>query len=227
MVFNQYMQMYTVGYLKWWRRRRSRVHKQHCATIYIVRRRWMERQWSFREWVWKQACQATEVRRWCMFVPLFLESVMHVISYYHSCPLPLCRPSLSQSESESDEPPLSHFNCDSEVSVYSQTSTGYTTFELVNILMSTLIPEEKVCKLQPLGVNLDAVNTEDKKADDLGSWRSTGTCTTYFRVNRRNKAEFLQTTPTQAAMGLFVVILHILIHTSYNIVWWCIVNIQG
>ena len=159
---------------------------------------------------------------------------MHVISYYHSCPLSLCRPSLSESELESDEPPLSHFNCDLEVPVYSQTSTGYSTFELSN--MSSAITEEKVCKLQPLGVNcnytfimnVDAVNyTEDMKADDLGSWRSTGTCTTYFRVHMRNKAEFLQTTPTQAAMGLFVVVLRPFIHTSYNIFWWCIVNIKG
>ena len=99
--------------------------------------------------------------------------------------------------------------------MYSQTPTGYTAAELVNILMSTSIPKEKVCKLQPLGVNcnctfivdLDSVCTEDMKADDLGSWRSTGTRRLYFRVNKRNKAEFLQTTPTQtAAAGVFVVV---------------------
>ena len=75
------------------------------------------------------------------------------------------------------------FNDDPELPVYSQTPTGYSLSDLVDILMCEAIPEEKICKVQPLGVNrnctfiidFDAVSSEDIKADDLGSWKSNGT----------------------------------------------------
>ena len=47
--------------------------------------------------------------------------------------------------------------------------------------MSKSLPENKICQIQPLGVNcnctfiidLDSVSYEDLKADDVGSWKST------------------------------------------------------
>ena len=93
----------------------------------------------------------------------------------------------------SRKPPLLYFNDD--LPVYSHTSISYTLSELVDILMSESLPEEKVCKkVQPLGVNrnctsiinLDSVSTEDMKADGLGCWKSNGTRQLYFKLNRRN-----------------------------------------
>lgn len=129
---------------------------------------------------------------------------------------------------------MSHFNADPELPVYSQTSTGYLATELIDILMSDSISDEKVCRVQPLGVNhnctfvmdLDSVSIEDLKADDLGSWKSNGTRRMYFQVDERNKAVFVQAKPTQAA-GYFVLIRRYFIHTSYSKFRRCIVEIQG
>lgn len=95
----------------------------------------------------------------------------------------ICRLS-SASESGSDEQThLSHFYEDHDLPVFLQASTGYSLSDLVDILMSNSLPEEKVCMVQPLGVNrnctfiidLDLVRVEDIKADELGLWKSNGT----------------------------------------------------
>lgn len=132
------------------------------------------------------------------------------------------------------KPPFLYFNDDPELPVYSHTSIGYTLSELVDILMSESLPEEKVCKIQPLGVNrnctfimdLDSVSTEDMKADDLGSWKSNGTRRSYFKLNRRNIAEFLKAAPSQTA-GHFVIIRRYFVHHTYSKFWRCIVEIRG
>ena len=143
--------------------------------------------------------------------------------------------SLSSSESNvSRKPPLLYFNDNPELPVYSHTSIGYTLSELVDILMSESLPEEKVCKVQPLGVNhnctfiidLDSVSTEDMKADDLRSWKSNGTRRSYFNLNRRNTAEFLKEALSQTA-GHFVIIRRYFVHHTYSKFRRCIVEIRG
>ena len=44
---------------------------------------------------------------------------------------------------------ITHFNDDPELPVYSQ-RPGYSLSELVEILMSGTLPEDKVCQIQPL-----------------------------------------------------------------------------
>jgi len=52
------------------------------------------------------------------------------------------------------------------------------------------MPLDHVCTVQPLGVSqnavflidIDIINFEDLKVDDLGLWKGTGTKKTYFRV---------------------------------------------
>ena len=100
---------------------------------------------------------------------------------------------------ECEEPSLSFFNDDPELPVFSQTCVGYSLSDIVDILMRESIPEDKVCKVQPLGVSrncsfiidLDSVSIEDLKADDLGSWKSNGTRRSYFKLNRKNRIEFI------------------------------------
>ena len=130
-----------------------------------------------------------------------------------------------------DDPPL-FFNDDPELPIYSKHPSGYPLPQLVSILMDPALPEEKVCKLQPLGVSqnctfivdLDAVNPDDLKADDLGSWKGTGTRRTHFTVDETNKAEFRPSAPSGA---FFVIIRRYYVHRTYLKFHRCIVELQG
>ena len=99
--------------------------------------------------------------------------------------------------------PLQYFNNYPELPVYSETSSGYNLPELISILMSASASDDKVCHVQPLGVSqnctiiidLDSVTVNDLKADDLGSWKSTGTRRAYFILNKKSQPEFLSRVP--------------------------------
>ena len=130
-----------------------------------------------------------------------------------------------------DDPPL-FFNDDPELPIYSNAPSGYSLSQLVTILMNPAMPEDKVCKLQPLGVSqnctfiidLDLINPDDLKADDLGSWKGTGTRRNYFTVDKTNKAEFRPSVPSGPS---FVVIRRYFVHRTYFKFHRCIVEIKG
>ena len=100
--------------------------------------------------------------------------------------------------------------------------------------MSKSRPEDKVCHIQPLGVNrncmfivdLDSVSCVDLKADNTGSWKCNGTRPLYFRLNRKNRPEFLKTTPLQVA-GDYHIIRRYSVHLSNSNFQQCIVEIRG
>lgn len=60
---------------------------------------------------------------------------------------------------------------------------SYPVHSLIQNLLASDVQENRVCKVQPLGVtknavfqiDLDCVAFEDLKADGLGSWVTTGT----------------------------------------------------
>ena len=110
--------------------------------------------------------------------------------------------------------PLKFFNDDKQLPVYSaQLSSGYSLPELVDILMSDNLDSNKVCKVQPLGVNincafivdLDHVDPEDLKADDNGSWKNNGTRRRNFILNLQNKPEFLASAPVSQQGYYYIV----------------------
>ena len=82
-------------------------------------------------------------------------------------------------ESEQTEAGPLYFRDDPTLPIYSTRSSSYSASDLCNILLSD---DLNVCRLQPLGVtdnasfviDLDFVQFEDLKADDLGVWKSTG-----------------------------------------------------
>ena len=165
-------------------------------------------------------------------VPSFFIILLNLI--YHN----LSRRKLtfsSPSSSDNDEPPvISHFNNDPELPVYSQRSAGYSLSELVEILMREKCPDDKVCHIQPLGVNcnctfiidFDSVSFEDLRADDTGSWKSTGTRRSYFTLDRRNRPDFLKSAPLQLA-GSYHIVRRYFVHRSYSKFRRCIVEIRG
>ena len=69
------------------------------------------------------------------------------------------------------------------------------------------IPTEHVCTVQPLGVSqnaafvvsVDSVEFGDLKADDLGSWKGTGTKRMYFRVMPSGAIRFTERKPSSTA----------------------------
>ena len=84
--------------------------------------------------------------------------------------------------------------------VYSNVCTPYKSHRLINILLDNAVNKRHVCHVQPLGVmenatfivNLDHVRFDDLKADDVGSWKPTGTKHTYFRFNDDGETMYKQ-----------------------------------
>lgn len=130
--------------------------------------------------------------------------------------------------------PLKYFNNDPELPVYSQTSSGYNLQELIGILMSSSVSDDKVCHVQPLGIrrnctfiiDLDSITVDDLKADDLGSWKSTGTRRSYFILNKKSQPEFLSAVPS-AESSHFVIIHRYFVHQTCSKFHRCIVEIQS
>ena len=66
--------------------------------------------------------------------------------------------------------------------IYASPDSGYPKLLLLDMLLKPDIAPEHVCTVQPQGVlqnalfivDVDVVNFEDLKADDLGSWKGTG-----------------------------------------------------
>ena len=131
--------------------------------------------------------------------------------------------------------PMKYFNDDKQLPVYSQLSSGYCLSDLVDILMSNDIDSNKVCTVQPLGVNincafivdLDLVDPDDLKADDNGSWKNNGTRRIFFVVNERNKPEFLASAPVLQQGYYYCVVRRYFVHRTYGKFRRCIVEIKG
>jgi len=72
------------------------------------------------------------------------------------------------------------------------------------------IPFNKTCHVQPLGVmqnavfiiDLDSVEFDDIKADDLGSWRATGNKKQCFKIMPSGAIKYLQAKPAHNTIFL-------------------------
>ena len=98
-------------------------------------------------------------------------------------------------ESEQSEDKQSYFREDTNVPIYSTRSTSYSASDLCDILLSDGL---NACRLQPLGVtenasfiiDLDYVQFEDLKANDLGVWKSTGVKRVDFVITSEGETRF-------------------------------------
>ena len=87
-----------------------------------------------------------------------------------------------------DENDVKCFQDDPQLPIYAALPFGYPVHELIDILMKSDMPLQKICTVQPLGVtenavfviSIDDVIFDDLKADDLGSWKGTGTKEFFF-----------------------------------------------
>ena len=82
----------------------------------------------------------------------------------------------------------------------------------------------KVCTVQPLGVSenatfivdVETVNYEDLKADDLGSWHPTGTKRAYFRFSSDETLRVSEKCPRNMPSEYYVLTRRYYTHKSYN-----------
>ena len=80
------------------------------------------------------------------------------------------------------------YHGDPEMPIHARPTSGYPVGDLIRILLQSDMADQKVCTVQPLGVSenaafivdVETVDYQDLKADDLGSWRPTGTKKSYF-----------------------------------------------
>lgn len=98
-----------------------------------------------------------------------------------------------ETSDEETSPPISpemleFYDSDPDLPLFTKLDSGYPVDRLIDTLLVSKIDTSRVCKVQPLGVtqnalfliDLDEVHFNDLKADDLGSWKTTGTKRSHF-----------------------------------------------
>lgn len=85
---------------------------------------------------------------------------------------------------------MTYYQDDHNLPIYASLDYGYPLDRIIDVLLTSSMPLERICTVQPLGesqnavflIDIDVINFGDLKADDFGSWKGTGTKKTYFRV---------------------------------------------
>ena len=99
-----------------------------------------------------------------------------------------------------------YYRNDKELPVYSSSTSGFTAGTLAQILMDKTIKPERVCHVQPMGVNhtatfivdIDYVPFDDLKSDDLGVWLPKGTKSVYFTMSSSGKIRIAPGKPSHS-----------------------------
>ena len=126
-----------------------------------------------------------------------------------------------------------YFQDDLELPLFSCVCTPYKSHRLINILMDNSTDKWQVCGVQPLGVtenatfiiNMDHVRFDDLKADDVGSWKPTGTKHTYFCFSDAGETVYSQ--GVSHAAGYYNLIHRYYVHETCPTFHRLIVSIEG
>ena len=127
---------------------------------------------------------------------------------------------------------LDFYDGDPELPVFSRIKHGCPVEILVKTLLS--YDEKQACKVQPLGVqanvafviDLDSVVFKDIKADDLGTWRATGTKRVHFRFTQCNAIRYANGIPSKAS-NYFLLTRRYYVHGTYQRYHRIISDIKG
>jgi len=134
------------------------------------------------------------------------------------------------------EPEIEYYKDDTQLPIYGAPTAGYPVHELIDILLKPDLPPEHVCTVQPLSVtqnaafvvSIDSVEFEDLKADDLGSWKGTGTKRMYFRVLQSGAVRFTLAKPSSSvAAQYFLLTRRYFVHKTYGKFHRLIADIRG
>ena len=113
---------------------------------------------------------------------------------------------------------------DRHLPIYASPDSGYPFHLLLDILLKSNMEPRHVCTVQPLGVSqnalfiidIDVVNFDDLKADDLGSWKGTGTKRMYFRVSLSGAIRYSENKPNASLSSHYLQLTRrYYIHKSY------------
>lgn len=135
-----------------------------------------------------------------------------------------------------EAPKTEFFQDDKQMPIYSRVTSGYPIGDLVSILLKSDSDQEKVCSVQPLSVtenasfviDVDVVNFNDLKADDLGVWSTTGTKKSFFRFTPSGTLRVSDKRPTAATQSnYYTLVRRYYVHTSYEHFHRQIVDIKG
>ena len=103
--------------------------------------------------------------------------------------------------------------------------SGFPVRRLIDIILNPDITPEKICSVQPLGVmqnaafliDIDIVEFDDIKADDLGSWKATGNKKTFFRMTSSGRVKYLATKPVGSASTEYLLLTRqYFVHLTYD-----------
>ena len=139
----------------------------------------------------------------------------------------------SESDSDDTMSELEYYDNDFELPIFDKMSCGCPVHLLIKTLLSKELDTQRVCKVQPLGVckntvfiiDIDEVAFSDIKADDLGSWKSTGTKRSYFRFDKEN--EMVYAMPGANYKEYFLLNRRYYVHKTYKCFHRVISDIQG
>ena len=139
----------------------------------------------------------------------------------------------SGSEADDEKPVLEFYDDDPELPMLARMDHGYPVHSLIQILLTSDVQENRICRVQPLGVtknavfqvDLDSVPFEDLKADDLGSWMATGTRRTYFRFTCTKAIRYATGVP--ASSEYLLLTRRYYVHKTYNRFHRIISDIKG
>ncbi len=126
-----------------------------------------------------------------------------------------------------------YFQGDCELPVYSRVTAPYRCNRLINILLDECVDKPRVCGVQPLGVmenatfliDLDRVRFDDLKADDVGSWKPTGTKHTYFCFDDDGETMYCQGIPHGG--GYYNLTRRYYVHATCQTFRRLIVSVEG
>ena len=113
-------------------------------------------------------------------------------------------------------------------------TSGYPVGDLVNILLKSDMETRTVCTVQPLGVSenaafvmdVETIDLQDLKADDIGSWHPTGTKRSYFRFSQFNALRACEKRPRDTA-EYYTLTRRYYVHKSYDKFHRQIADIRG
>lgn len=127
---------------------------------------------------------------------------------------------------------VQYYSDDKELPIFSSTCTGYLAEEVARVLLN---PDPiKVCHVQPMGVNknasfiidIDDVHFSDLKADDLGTWKTNGTKTTYFWI-RPSGTIVISTKQKGPETKFYIMTRRYYVHGTYHLFRRVIIDIKG
>ena len=114
----------------------------------------------------------------------------------------------------------------------SDSPTSFLTKEVAKVLMSPDV--NTVCHVEPMGmtknatflIDVDDIAFTDLKADDLGTWKSTGTKSTYFSI-RPSGAIVIIPGKGKGFGNSYVMTRRYYVHGTYQLFHHTITDIKG